>query len=121
MVWQSACLASAFLAPALAGWRFYSTAAEDDGGGAPDPVGRLLFTSAFALSALLLELLLAEVAGFLDPALRAAAWAADVRCLLFLLLIALPYTALYRALAARPRATAAGAATSGGSPTPRTP
>jgi hypothetical protein len=110
MVWQSACLASAFLAPALAGWRFYSTAAEDDGGGAPDPVGRLLFTSAFALSALLLELLLAEVAGFLDPALRAAAWAADVRCLLFLLLIALPYTALYRALAARPRATAAGAA-----------
>ena len=110
MVWQSACLASAFLAPALAGWRFYSTAAEDDGGGAPDPVGRLLFTSAFALSALLLELLLAEVAGFLDPALRAAAWAADVRCLLFLLLVALPYTALYRALAARPRATVAGAA-----------
>jgi len=73
MVWQSACLASAFLAPALAGWRFYSTAAEDDGGGAPDPVGRLLFTSAFALSALLLELLLAEVAGLLDPGLRAAA------------------------------------------------
>jgi len=33
-----------------------------------------------------------------------------VRGLLFLLLIALPYTALYRALAARPRATAAGAA-----------
>lgn len=110
MVWQSACLASAFLAPALAGWRFYSTAAEDDGGGGPDPVGRLLFTSSFALSALLLELLLAEVAGLLDPGLRAAAWAADVRCLLFLLLVALPYTALYRALAARPRATAAGAA-----------
>lgn len=110
MVWQSACLAAAFLAPALAGWRFYSTAAEDDGGGAPDPVGRLLFTSAFALSALLLELLLAEVAGLLDAGLRAAAWAADVRCLLFLLLVALPYTALYRALAARPRGTLAGAA-----------
>ena len=112
MVWQFACLTSAFLAPALAGWRFYSTAAEDDGGGAPDPVGRALFTSAFALSALLLELLLAEVAGLLDPSLRARAWAADVRCLLFLLLIALPYTALYRALAARPRATVAGAASS---------
>ena len=83
--------------PAAAGWRFFA-ASLDDG---RDAVAQTLFSASFALSAGLLELLVAEVAGVLAPATRAAAFRADVWGLLALLLVALPYTTLYRVLASR--------------------
>ena len=64
-LWQLACLTAAVGGPAAAGWAFFG-AALGDGDDAGDTVAQSLFATVFALSAGLLELLVFQVAGFLD-------------------------------------------------------
>ena len=97
MVWPTLALTLGAAGPAAAGWRFFASSLDDGG----DGVAQTLFSASFALSAGLLELLVAEVAGVLPPGARAVAWRVDVGALLLLLLVALPYTTLYRVLASR--------------------
>lgn len=97
-MWTPLALALGTAGPAAAGWRFFEASLDDGGADAP---AQALFAASFALSAGLLELLVAEVAGVLPPGVRAAAWRVDVGALLALLLVALPYTTLYRVLASR--------------------
>eukprot|EP00887_Chlorella_sp_A99_P004233 scaffold15.g4233.t1 len=62
-----------------------------------------LFAAVFALSANLLELLLCEILGLMDPGVRKMNWHLDLMCLLGLLLLVLPYYHSYVTLSSKMR------------------